>query len=71
MELVEKTDLKVELEVMLCATQEQEIRINYVKNKVDKTVQLLLCRMCDNKSEKISHIVSNCEQLVKKEYKNS
>ena len=61
MDLAEKTDLKVELEVMLCATQEQEIRANYVKHKLDKTVQSLLCRMCYNKSEKISHIVSNCE----------
>ena len=51
MELAEKADLKVETEAMLCAAQEQAIRTNYVKHKVDKTAQSPLCRICDKKSE--------------------
>ena len=54
---------------MLCAAQEQAIRTNYVKHKIDKTAQSPLCRMCDKKSETISHIVSECEKLAQKEYK--
>ena len=64
-----KTDLKVEMEVMLCATQEQAIQTIYVKDKIDKTAQSPLCRMWDKKSETISHIVSKCEHLAQEEYK--
>ena len=64
-----KSDLKVETEAILCAAQEQAIRMNYVKHKIVKTAQSPLCRMCDKKSETISHIVSECEQLAQKEYK--
>ena len=34
-----KADLKVETDVMLCATQEQAILANYVKHKKDDTTQ--------------------------------
>ena len=34
-----KADLKVETEAMLCVAQEQAIRINYVKHKIDRTAQ--------------------------------
>ena len=63
-----KADLKVETEAMLCAAQEQAIRTNYVKHKIDKTTQSPLCRMTDN-TETTSHIVSECEKLAQKEYK--
>ena len=53
-----KSDLKVETEAMLCAVQEQTIRKNYVKHKIDKTIQSPLYTMCDKKSETVSHIVS-------------
>ena len=62
-----KADLKVETEAMLCAAEEQAIRTNCVKYKIDKTAQLPLCRMCEKKSETISHIVSECEKLAQKE----
>ena len=64
-----KVDLKVEMENMLCAAQEQASRTNYMKHKIDKTAQSPLCRMCDKKNETISHIVSKCEKLVQKEYR--
>ena len=66
-----KDDLKVKTGAMLCVAQEQEIRPNYVKHKVDKTVQSPLCRMSDKKSETISHIVSKCETLAQKKYQRS
>ena len=64
-----KADLKLETEAMLFAAQEQAIRTNYVKYKIDKTAQSLFCRICDKKGEIISHIVSECEKLAQKEYK--
>ena len=56
------------MEAMLCATQEQAIQTNYVKHKIDKTAQSPLFRMCDKKTETISHITSECEKLAQKEY---
>ena len=47
---LKKADLKVETEAMLCAAQEQAIRTNYVKQKIDKTAQSALCRLCDKKT---------------------
>ena len=44
-----------ETEAMLCAAQEQAIQRSYVKQKIDKTVQSPLCKMCDKKSETISY----------------
>ena len=60
-------DLKLETEAMLGAAQKQAIRTNYVEHKIDKTAQSPLCRMCDKKSETISHAVSDCEKLAQKE----
>ena len=64
-----KADLKFETEAMLCAALEQSIRITCVKHKIDKTALSPLCRMCDKKSEAISHIVSECEKLAQNECK--
>ena len=55
--------MKVETEAILCAVQEQPIRTNYVKQKIDKTAHSPLCRICDSKSETISCIVSKCKKL--------
>ena len=63
-----KADLKVEIEAMLCAAQEQAIRTNYVKQKIDKTARSPFCKMCDKKSEAVSPIVSECETLPENEY---
>ena len=64
-----KVDLKVETEAMLRTAQEQEIRTNYLKHKIDEAAQSPLCRISDKKSEAISHIVSECEKLAQKESK--
>ena len=62
-----KAYIKVETEAMLCAAKERAIGTNYMKHNIDKTDQSPLCRMCDKKSETISHIVSECENLAQKE----
>ena len=47
-----KTDLKVETEAMFCGVQEQIIRRNYVKHKIDKTSQSPRCRIYEKKVKK-------------------
>ena len=64
-----KSNLKVETEALICAAQEQAIRTNYIKHKIDKTLNSPLCRMCGKRGESVQHTVSECEKLAQKEYK--
>ena len=56
-------DLKWETEATLCATQEQVLSANYTKNKIDKTSENELCRMCGERGEKMQHIICECIKL--------
>ena len=38
-----QSDLKVQTEATICAAQEQALRTNYIKNKIDKTSENPLC----------------------------
>ena len=62
-----KTDLKAETEALICAAQEQAIRTNYVKFKIDKTAESPMCRLCNEKGESVGHVVSECKKLAQKE----
>ena len=46
-----KSDLKIGIEALLCAAQEQAIRTNYVKHHIDKTSENPMCRLCGKKGE--------------------
>ena len=54
-----QSDLKVQTEATICAAQEQALRRNYTKNKIDKTSENPLCRMCGERGETVQHII--CE----------
>ena len=41
-----QSDFKVRTEATICAAQGQALRTNYKKNKIDKTSEIPLCRMC-------------------------
>ena len=41
-----KSYLKIGIEALLCAVQEQATRINYVKHHIDKTTEGPTCRLC-------------------------
>ena len=41
-----KSDLKIGTKALLCATQEQAIRRNYVTHRIDKTSKNPMCRLC-------------------------
>ena len=62
--------LKRETEAMLVAAQDQALGTNYRKAKIKKTRDSALCRMCKNKDETVSHIISECSKIAQNEYKN-
>ena len=51
------------------ATQNQSIRTNLVKAKIDKSSGNSVCRVCRKADESIDNIVSGCSKLAPKEYK--
>ena len=51
------------------AAQNQSIRANLVKAKIDKSQGDSFCRVCGKVDESIDHIVTGCSKLAQKEYK--
>ena len=64
-----KGNLKRETESLLIAAQDNAIRTNHIKARIDKTQQNSKCRLCDDRDETINHIISECSKLAQKEYK--
>ena len=62
-------DLKRETESVIVADQNQSIRRNLVKAKIDKSQGDSLCRLCRKVDESIDHIASGCSKLAQKEFK--
>ena len=51
------------------AAQNQSIRTNLVKAKIDKSQGYLFCTMRKKVDESINDIVSGCSKLAQKDYK--
>ena len=62
-------DLKGCTEALVCSAQEQSLRTNYTKYHIDKTSDTPLCRVCGERGETVSHLVSECLKLAQREYK--
>ena len=62
-------DLKRETDSLIVAAQNQSIRTNLVKARIDKSQGDSLCTVCRKVDESIDHIVSGCSKLAQKEYK--
>ena len=62
--------LRGETETLILAAQEQAIRTNLIKAKIDKTQEDSRCRMCGKVDETINHLISECSKMAQKEYKN-
>ena len=60
--------LKRTTEALIMATQEQAIRTNNIKAKIDKTQENSKCRMC-GKTEESVNVLSECSKLAQKEHK--
>ena len=57
-----QSDLNVQTEATTCVVQEQALRTNYTKNKIDKTSENPLCRMCCEREETVQHIICECKK---------
>ena len=66
---IQNGNLEREAESCIVAAQNQSIRTNLVKAKIDKSQRDSLCRVCRKVDESIDHIISGCSKLVQKEYK--
>ena len=64
-----KETLKRETESLLIAAQDNAIRTNHIKARMDKTQQYSKCRLCGDTDETINHIISESSKLAQKEYK--
>ena len=53
-----RSDLKVETEALICAAQEQAIRTNYIKHKIDLRPLIALCVGCAVKEAKVCSTLS-------------
>ena len=61
--------IKRETETLILAAQEQSLRTNAIKAKIDRSQENSLCRLCKKSDETVRHIVSGCSRLAQKEYK--
>ena len=64
-----KGNLKRETEYFLIAAQNNAIRTNHIKARIDNTQQNSRCRLCGDRDETINHIISEFSKLDQKEYK--
>ena len=64
-----KGKFKRETESLLIAAQNNAIRTNIIKARIDKTQQNSKCRLCRDRGETTNHIISECSKLAQKEYK--
>ena len=63
-----KGNFKRETESLLIAAQNNAIRTNHIKARIDKTQENSKCRLCSDRDETISHMISECSKLIQ-EYK--
>ena len=64
-----KGNLKRETKSLRIAAQENAIRTNHIKARIDNSQQNSKCRLCGDRDETINHIISKCRKLAQKEYK--
>ena len=63
-------NLKRETESLITSDQDQFIRTNNIKTKIDGPRNEPKCRMCKVNDETITHIISECSKRLQKEYKH-
>ena len=51
------------------AAQNNAVRTNHIKARIDKTQQNSKFRPCGDRDETINHIISECSKLAQKDYK--
>ena len=64
-----KGNFKRETVSPLIVAENNAIRTNQIKTRIDKTQQNSKCRLCGDREETINHIISKCSKLAQREYK--
>ena len=64
-----KRNFKREKESFLIAAQDNTVRTNHIKARIDKTPQKSKCRLYGDRDETINHIISESSKLAQREYK--
>ena len=57
-------NFKRKTESLLIAAQNNAIRTNHIKARIDKTQQNSRCRLCGERDDTINHIISECSKLA-------
>ena len=60
--------MKRKKESQIVTAQNQSIRTNLVKAKLDKNQKNMLCRLCKKADESIDRVVSAGNKIAQKEY---
>ena len=60
--------MKKETEGPITAAQDQSLRTNVMKARIDKSDVSPMCRMCNAAEETVFHIVSECRVHAQTEY---
>ena len=66
---VRKGKFKRKTKSLRIAAQNNAIRTNHIKSRIDKMQQNSRCSLCGERDETINHIISECSKLAQKEYK--
>lgn len=61
--------LKKETEGLIMAAQEQALRTNAIKTKIDKTSTNSKCRLCKEAEETVEHLICCCKKIAQTDYK--
>ena len=64
-----KGNSKGETDSLLIAAQNNVIRTNHIKARIDKKQQNNKCWLCGDRDETVNYIKSECSKLSQKEYK--
>ena len=62
-------ELKKETEGLIFATQDQALKTNTVKARIENQIVSSKCRMCGSHDETVQHILCSCPKLAQTEYK--
>ena len=62
----QKKETLREKQPLQMASQNNTIRTNHIKERIDKTQQNSKCRLCSDRDETINHIISECSKLAQK-----
>ena len=69
MAMAKRREYKKRNRITNLAAQEQAIRTNAIKAKIDKTQDESKCRLCGKVDETVRHLVCECPMLAQREYK--